>query len=164
MKRTENIKGFTIIEVVLVLAIAGLIFLMVFIALPALQAGQRDTARKSDVSNVASAITSYTSSNRGNFPAIGTTTLDAQLGGSGTGTTKKYTSLSNNITSVTVAAGSTAAATPTVTAGTITVYLAMKCDPAGGNTATKTSILPGTARQYATVTMLEGGNGSGYCL
>ncbi|MBP6925380.1 prepilin-type N-terminal cleavage/methylation domain-containing protein [Candidatus Saccharibacteria bacterium] len=29
-------KGFTIIEVVLVLAIAGLIFLMVFIALPAL--------------------------------------------------------------------------------------------------------------------------------
>ena len=30
-------KGFTIIEVVLVLAIAGLIFLMVFVALPALQ-------------------------------------------------------------------------------------------------------------------------------
>ena len=31
----SNKKGFTIIEVVLVLAIAGLIFLMVFIALPA---------------------------------------------------------------------------------------------------------------------------------
>ena len=31
-------KGFTIIEVVLVLAIAGLVFLMVFIALPSLQA------------------------------------------------------------------------------------------------------------------------------
>lgn len=29
-------KGFTIIEVVLVLAVAGLIFLMVFLALPAL--------------------------------------------------------------------------------------------------------------------------------
>ena len=36
-------RGFTIIEVVLVLAIAALIFLMVFIALPALQASQRDT-------------------------------------------------------------------------------------------------------------------------
>ena len=35
--------GFTIIEVVLVLAIAGLIFLMVFIALPVLQRSQRDT-------------------------------------------------------------------------------------------------------------------------
>ena len=42
-------RGFTIIEVVLVLAIAALIFLMVFIALPALQASQRDTARKNDV-------------------------------------------------------------------------------------------------------------------
>ena len=36
-------QGFTIIEVVLVLAIAGLIFLMVFIALPTLQRNQRDT-------------------------------------------------------------------------------------------------------------------------
>jgi prepilin-type N-terminal cleavage/methylation domain-containing protein len=35
--------GFTIIEVVLVLAIAGLIFLIVFLALPALQRSQRDT-------------------------------------------------------------------------------------------------------------------------
>ena len=38
----KNKKGFTIIEVVLVLAIAGLIFLMVFIALPALQRSQRN--------------------------------------------------------------------------------------------------------------------------
>ncbi|MBS7346174.1 MAG: type II secretion system protein, partial [Candidatus Sacchiramonaceae bacterium] len=38
--------GFTIIEVVLVLAIAGLIFLVVFIALPALQRNQRDTQRE----------------------------------------------------------------------------------------------------------------------
>ena len=37
-------KGFTIIEVVLVLAIAGLIFLMVFIALPQLQRSQRNPA------------------------------------------------------------------------------------------------------------------------
>ena len=40
----QNKKGFTIIEVVLVLAIAGLIFLMVFVALPALQRGQREPA------------------------------------------------------------------------------------------------------------------------
>ncbi|MBQ6130136.1 type II secretion system protein, partial [Candidatus Saccharibacteria bacterium] len=33
----KSYKGFTIIEVVLVLAIAGLIFLMVFIALPNMQ-------------------------------------------------------------------------------------------------------------------------------
>lgn len=62
-------KGFTIIEVVLVLAIAGLIFLMVFIALPALQRSQRDTQRKNDLSRVQTAVTSYTSSNRGSLPA-----------------------------------------------------------------------------------------------
>ena len=58
-------RGFTIIEVVLVLAIAALIFLMVFIALPALQASQRDTARKSDVSIVSAAYNSALSNNRG---------------------------------------------------------------------------------------------------
>lgn len=63
--------GFTIIEVVLVLAIAGLIFLMVFIALPALQRNQRDAARKQEVSKVAAAITSYQSNNNGKSPAIG---------------------------------------------------------------------------------------------
>ena len=49
--------GFTIIEVVLVLAIAGLIFLMVFIALPALQRSQRDTQRRNDLGRVTNAIT-----------------------------------------------------------------------------------------------------------
>ncbi|MCL2869540.1 prepilin-type N-terminal cleavage/methylation domain-containing protein, partial [Candidatus Saccharibacteria bacterium] len=39
-KHFKTRQGFTIIEVVLVLAIAGLIFLMVFIALPALQRSQ----------------------------------------------------------------------------------------------------------------------------
>jgi prepilin-type N-terminal cleavage/methylation domain-containing protein len=62
-------KGFTIIEVVLVLAIAGLIFLMVFIALPALQRSQRDTQRKNDLSRALTSVTSYTSNNRGALPA-----------------------------------------------------------------------------------------------
>lgn len=64
MNKANQQKGFTIIEVVLVLAIAALIFLMVFIALPALQRNQRDTARKSDVGVVASAVTNYTSNTR----------------------------------------------------------------------------------------------------
>ena len=57
-------KGFTIIEVVLVLAIAALIFLMVFIALPALQSSQRDTARKNDVGIVAAAVNTWSGNNR----------------------------------------------------------------------------------------------------
>lgn len=61
-------KGFTIIEVVLVLAIAGLIFLMVFIALPALQRNQRDTQRKNDLSRAQTAVNNYQSNNRNNLP------------------------------------------------------------------------------------------------
>jgi prepilin-type N-terminal cleavage/methylation domain-containing protein len=164
MNRTQNIKGFTIIEVVLVLAIAGLIFLMVFIALPALQAGQRDTARKSDVSNVASAVNSYASANRGKMPAAGATSLDTQLGATGTGNAKTYSSLSNNVRSVIVNDSTSTAISAPVSDGVITIYIGMKCSPTATNTATNTPIVPGTARQYATVTKLEGGGGTGYCL
>lgn len=64
----QDKKGFTIIEVVLVLAIAGLIFLMIFIAWPALQRSQRDTGRKNDANVVASAIGNYRSDHRGTNP------------------------------------------------------------------------------------------------
>lgn len=64
----NKLKGFTIIEVSLVLAIAGLIFLMIFIALPALQRQQRDTARKEDITALISAIKKYQTNNRGALP------------------------------------------------------------------------------------------------
>ena len=67
---TKNKKGFTIIEVVLVLAIAGLIFLMVFIALPALQRSQRNTRRRQDLSRFVAAINDYQSNNHGKLPNI----------------------------------------------------------------------------------------------
>jgi type II secretory pathway pseudopilin PulG len=60
--------GFTIIEVVLVLAIAGLIFLMVFIALPTLQRNQRDTQRRNIMDRVAAQTQSYMGNNNGNIP------------------------------------------------------------------------------------------------
>lgn len=68
MNIQQKEKGFTIIEVVLVLAIAGLIFMMVFIALPSLQRSQRDASRKSDLSRVITQISNFSSANRGNLP------------------------------------------------------------------------------------------------
>ncbi|MBR3176050.1 type II secretion system protein [Candidatus Saccharibacteria bacterium] len=70
----KNKQGFTIIEVVLVLAIAGLIFLMVFIALPALQRSQRDTQRRDDMALFAAQLTQYQTNNGGVPKATGTTT------------------------------------------------------------------------------------------
>lgn len=66
--KDTGLGGFTIIEVVLVLAIAGLIFLMVFIALPALQRAQRDTQRRDDMARVSEAITQYQTNNNGKLP------------------------------------------------------------------------------------------------
>ena len=70
VQQQKQQKGFTIIEVILVLAIAALIFLMVFLALPALQRGQRDTARKDDVSIVASSVTNLLSNNNGDWSKV----------------------------------------------------------------------------------------------
>ena len=82
-------KGFTIIEVVLVLAIAGLIFLMVFVALPALQRSQRDTARRNDMSRVDTSLIQYQTNNQnttnGDLPEAGEWTGAGNFGESGCG-------------------------------------------------------------------------------
>ena len=71
MNNKSQKKGFTIIEVVLVLAIAGLIFLMVFIALPALQRSQRDTQRREDMARFLSQLNQYQANNGGKVPGEG---------------------------------------------------------------------------------------------
>ena len=56
------------IEVVLVLAIAGLIFIMIFVALPSLQRSQRDNDRKDDMLKFISEVKRYQTNNRGALP------------------------------------------------------------------------------------------------
>ncbi|MBQ8992509.1 type II secretion system protein [Candidatus Saccharibacteria bacterium] len=67
-QKTLSKRGFTIIEVVLVLAIAGLIFLMVFLALPALQRSQKDTQRRNSLGEFRTQIVQYQSNNNGRLP------------------------------------------------------------------------------------------------
>ena len=61
-------EGFTIIEVMIVLAIAGLILLIVFLAVPALQRNARNTQRKNDVSSLLAAFSEFTNNNNGTLP------------------------------------------------------------------------------------------------
>ena len=69
---TNNIKrlsrGFTIIEVMIVLVIAGLILVIVFLAIPQLQRTQRDNARQSAVVRLKSEMETYASNNQGLYP------------------------------------------------------------------------------------------------
>lgn len=77
----KNQKGFTIIEVVLVLAIAGLIFLIVFLALPGLQRSRRDTQRKSDFNSVTAALENAASNAGGKYPTNTITTITTFIPG-----------------------------------------------------------------------------------
>lgn len=52
-KKTE---GFTIIEVLIVLAIAGLIMVIIFIAVPTLQRNGRNNGRQTDANNLVAAV------------------------------------------------------------------------------------------------------------
>ena len=70
MKANTNLKqrGFTLIEIVLVLAIAGLIFVIVFLAVSQAQASRRDTQRKNDLNRIAAQAEQYASNKRGDYP------------------------------------------------------------------------------------------------
>lgn len=61
-------KGFTIIEVMIVLVIAAVIILIVFLAVPALQRNSRNNQRKNDASRISAAVTEYTNNNNGTPP------------------------------------------------------------------------------------------------
>lgn len=64
-KRTS---GFTIIEVMIVLAIAGLIMVIVFIAVPQLQRNQRDNARQNVANRVEAEMETFAGNNEGKYP------------------------------------------------------------------------------------------------
>ena len=149
--QVKNEKGFTIIEVVLVLAIAALIFLMVFIALPALQRNQRDTQRRQDVSRIMTQVSNYQSSNRGKIPPTATFTTGT------TGFVTKYLNGSGAIadgeeyadpTTGTGYTFTTTAADPT-TPGTVNYQVGFICGTDGATTA-------GTGRNFVLRTKLEG--------
>ena len=158
MNTKKTTTGFTIIEVVLVLAIAGLIFLMVFVALPALQKGQRDTARKNDVSIVSTAVSNYVSANRGSYPD------SARLRGYIDG-------LSSNTPTTGVSIASYTTTTVSVKTGEIKVVTGATCGataaggaPTDGVSTGSQTIAKGLSSKYVVVTMLEAGaTGTTFC-
>jgi len=159
VQQKNNQKGFTIIEVVLVLAIAGLIFLMVFIALPALQKGQRDTQRRSDLSRVSTQINSYTTNNRGSIPASlggSSSFVEKYLGGNGNTGGSEYVDPKGP--NYTFADASSNQQSPEFS-DTVSQILYGK----GKICGTDGDFAPGSARQYALKIRLEGQT-TPYCL
>ncbi len=118
-------EGFTIIEVLIVLAIAGLIILIVLLAVPALQRNGRNTATKSDASSLAGAISEFKSNNDGKNPTA--------ISGTGTitvGASPDVTAEAKLQGSVTPVSGGAATA-----ANTVVFALNTKCDGSGSTRA-----------------------------
>jgi prepilin-type N-terminal cleavage/methylation domain-containing protein len=151
LRKSKKDQGFTIIEVLIVLAIAGLILLIVFLAVPALQRNSRNTQRKSDVSRVGSAVQEFINNNNGTLPtssAADNTTLQGLLG------TLAYYKNAN----VTISGAAAAAAANGTTVDTVNVYTGATCAAmAGGQGATSTGA---TTRQVAIVYSTETGSGT----
>lgn len=61
--------GFTIVETMIVLALAGFILFLVLGAIPALQRSSRNNQRRQDVQNILQIISHYELNNSGNVPS-----------------------------------------------------------------------------------------------
>jgi prepilin-type N-terminal cleavage/methylation domain-containing protein len=131
ISQKNNQSGFTIIEVVLSLAIGAMIIGMVFIALPNLQKQRRDTARRNDLGKFMGQLEAFAGNNNGKYPSDNAglaafvsnyvTKDGAAFDDPKTGTT--YLGLG----ALTTAA--TGASTPPPT-GTVYYIIGAKCDPA----------------------------------
>jgi len=76
--KNKREQGFTIIEVLIVLAIAALILLIVFLAVPSLQRNARNTQRRSDAANIGSAVANFASNASGSLPSALATGSDTK--------------------------------------------------------------------------------------
>jgi len=65
---TTKSAGFTIVEMMIVLAIAGFILLMVFEAIPALERNSRNNQRRQDIQTILAAVSHWELNHSGNVP------------------------------------------------------------------------------------------------
>lgn len=108
IKFTKNLKGFTIIEVMIVLAVAALILLAVFLAIPNLQRSSRNSGRKADAGRVGTAATNFKANNNNVLP---TSAADAGTVLNDAGTLAQYslTGAGDGIVGCAASIGNTAA-------------------------------------------------------
>ncbi len=100
-------KGFTLIEIVIVLAIAALIMVVVFLAVQGAQRSQRDNTRKDVAARVLASATAFQGNNNGIAP-----TNAAQLQ-TYLGWTANPTTTNGLVITLTATTGAPAACTPT---------------------------------------------------
>jgi prepilin-type N-terminal cleavage/methylation domain-containing protein len=149
----QHSRGFTIIEVLIVLAIAGLIMVIVFLAVPALQRNSRNTRYRTEANQLLAAYAEFVNTNNRTAPANGTSstpflTTAAAIDADKVGNLTK----NKNITQLTIeaynAAGQTA---PTLNKATIAKVA--RCTGTGSTTS-------GAPQQVAIIYAIEDSAGN----
>jgi prepilin-type N-terminal cleavage/methylation domain-containing protein len=156
MVNKQNNKGFTIIEVLIVLAIAGLIMLIVFLAVPALQRNARNQSRQSDGAKLSAAITQCLSNNNGRVANCNSNTAV----GASTGiswTSYDYGQLTTQPTYAGDVAGTTNATTGASTTKAVWLFGA-RCEGSAASTADVTS------REFVVIYRIEGSGTPQACI
>jgi prepilin-type N-terminal cleavage/methylation domain-containing protein len=149
-------EGFTIIEVMIVLAIAGLILLIVFLAVPALQRNAHNTSIKNDVAGLLGGVNEYANNNNGIPPATfsspAVNQIDAGAAGSNVATVKLgYIDGTTGVT-LAITAAPAGAIVNGQTPATVHLYSKATCNGNG-----KDGVGGGTARNVIALYGLEGG-------
>lgn len=151
-------KGFTIIEVLIVLAIAGLILAIIFLAVPALQRNSRNQGIRSDAASLLAGVNEYVANNNGQLPSPQST-----FPGSGTGTitigvppaaTAEVKTRGGTI------AGSVNTSVAETNLGEVTIHLGWKCNGSAPSTAATRSV----AASFRVENTSGGGTGVTQCI
>jgi prepilin-type N-terminal cleavage/methylation domain-containing protein len=147
-KRKE--AGFTIIEVLIVLAIAGLIMLVVFLAVPALNRNSHNNQFKTEANNLLSAYQEASNN-------AGGASLSASADGAGDALTVKSAANAKNINNVSIIAKTTTAQTPAL--GAAVFVLGTKCTAQNSNVPDTTNT---TSRNVSLIYTIEASGGTSY--
>jgi len=133
-------KGFTIIEVLIVLAIAGLIMIIVFLAVPALQRNQRNQSYRTEANNIISAYQELSANQNGNALPDATDASNVEAAAN----TKNYTTI--------IIEGEAGTSAPSLTQAVI--RKAAKCNASFNETDA------GVARQIVVLFQVESTSGA----
>lgn len=160
-KLSRKQSGFTIIEVMIVLALAGLIIAAVIVAVPQLQRNQRNSARRSILGRVATEINNYVGNNNGVVPDGSAAVTTGFVNGfvpryiSGPATAESFFSPKTG-------ASMSYSATTTAGGASIAEDAIVYVPGALCNGETPTTTAASTTRSFAVAIGLEGG--ASYCL
>ena len=149
MHKRLNNKGFTIVEVLIVLAIAGAILAAVLIAVPALQRSGRNSTARTAAQQLVSGVQEYEQANGGSAPTGMTPSAGSAQWNGAVGTQPVTSTISGTITPSSVSSGVVAAPGQ----GKVVAYIGYLCNSSNSGASSSGA----TANNIAIIYPIENG-------